>query len=358
MTNSESVTFLYLILFLVSALMSISANAEPEMLVPGVSTPDIKKENLEIDLFIDDEKEEFPQDAPLQKKLEPEEPFFSFLDKPQEYISSGVEAFARNMDEFFSDDKVFYDTSGTYLRLRADAILSEGGDIGYTGDIKLKLRLPHTKRKLKFLLESDANERPDEISAQPENTPIQAVEEKDYSIGLQATLGDKAGWQFKPSIGLSLSSPIDPYVKFRFKRKYEFTKWSIRWHETPYWFDSFGWGFDSYFELNRKISEDDLFRASTFARWTNEIEQFELSQVFSMFHTLSQRRAISYFAGVYGESEPTVYATHYLLGLTYRQNIHKNYLFYELIPQIKYQKINDFHAEHSLTFRIEMVFKK
>ena len=218
--------------------------------------------------------------------------------------------------------------------------------------------MPHTKRKLKFTLESDADERSDEVSAQSENTPIAAVEEKDYFAGIQATLGRKDEWQFKPSIGLRLSSSIEPYIRFRARRKYEFNKWSIRWHETPYWFDSFGWGFDSYLEFNRKVTDDDLFRASTFARWTNEIDKFELSQTFTMYHTLSKRRAVSYFAGVYGESEPTVYATHYLLGLTYRQNIHKDYLFVEVVPQIKYEKINDFHAEHSILFRIEMVFKK
>jgi hypothetical protein len=332
----------------------IYAAADSSGFSPNNSTQDT---NLETESFIDEDT--FPEDDDLWDESKPKEPFFSFLDEPQDFISSGVESVVKSIDEFFSDDKIFYEASGTYLRLRADTIFNEAGDVGYAGNIRLKLRLPNTKRKLKFTFESDANERPDdESTAQAENTPIEAVEENDYFAGLQATLGRKDGWQFKPSIGLRLSSGVEPYVKFRFKRKYEFTKWSINLHETPYWFDSFGWGFDSYFELNRKISEDDLFRASTFARWTNESDKFELSQVFSMYHVLSKKRAVSYFAGVYGESEPTVYATHYLIGLTYRQNIHKDYLFVELIPQIKYDKINDFQAEHSIILRFEMVFKK
>ena len=347
--------FLNIVILLFSILLSVSVAAENNNLSPDVSLQKIQEENIDIDELDEDEVSE---DTPLTEDPEPEIPFFSFLDKPQEVISSGVETMARNMDEFFSDDKVFYESSGTYLRLRADAIWNEGGDIGYKGDIRLKLRLPHTKRKLKFVFQSDLNERPDEVTAQTDNTPIEAVEEKDYFAGLQTTVGDKDGWQFKPSLGIRLSSTIDPFVRFRFRRNYEFTKWSIRWHETPYWFDSFGWGFDSYLEFNRKITDKDLFRAATFARWTNEINQFEMSQTFSMYHTLSKRRAISYYAGVYGISEPTVFATHYALGLTYRQNIHKGYLFLELIPQIRYEKTNDFHADHSLTLRLEMIFKK
>lgn len=336
------------------------------MLPVNVAAEDVESNNSFTEQVIFDEEQvdddsvessdDIVEDSSI--KAAAEKPFFSFLDTPQEFISSGVEAFARNIDEFFSEDKIFYETSGTYLRLRADAIVNEAGNIGYEGDIKLKLRLPNTKRKLKFTFESNADERQDEVTSQPKTTPIAAVEEKDYFAGLQATLGRKDAWQFKPSLGIRISSKIEPYIRFRAKRKYEFNKWSVRWHETPYWFDAFGWGFDSYLELNRKITDKDLFRVSTFARWTNESDQFELSQVFSMYHTLSKRRAVSYFAGVYGESEPAVYATHYLLGLTYRQNIHKDFLFVELIPQIKYEKINDFHAEHSIILRLEMVFKK
>lgn len=356
MICSGTEKYISLILLLVSILPSIEVRAEFENPVLSVPDQEIKTNILDLNIFDKVVTEEYPVDEPSPAEIE--YPFFSFLDKPHEFISSGVEVFARGMDEFFSNDKVFYDTSGTYLRLRADTVWNERGDIGYVGDIRLKLRLPRTKKKLKFLFESGADERPDDISTQAENTLIAAVEEKDYFAGLQATFDEKYGWQFKPSIGLRLSSNIDPYVRFRFKKKYEFTKWNINWHETPYWFDSVGWGFDSYFELNRKISKDNLFRSSTFARWTNEINHFEMSQIFSMFHTLSKRRAISYYAGAYGISEPAVFSTHYLLGLTYRQNIHKDYLFFEIMPQIKYQKVNDFNTEYSLTFRVEIMFKK
>ena len=101
-----------------------------------------------------------------------------------------------------------------------------------------------------------------------------------------------------------------------------------------------------------------MFRSSTFARWRKITENIELGQFLSMFHTLDKKKAISYYAGVYGLSEPTIYTTHYLIGLNYRQNIYKDFLFFEILPKVLYQKTNNFRAEHSLTFRVEMVFKK
>ena len=346
---------IYSILFIISMMLPIYVSAENEQSSPYFIEQEVIDEYLDTDSASEKEEDNIESDLLEHKAVEP---FFSFLDTPHEYVSSGVETFAKNIDEFFSDDKIFYATSGTYLRLRADTIFNEGGERTYQGDIKLKLILPRTKKKLKLTFESDINERSDDNTAQGEDTPIAVIEEKDYFAGIQATLGKENAWQFKPSIGLRLSSPIEPYFKLRIKRKYAFSQWSIHFHETPYWFDSSGWGSDTYLEFNNKITADALFRASSFARWTNEIDEFELSQVFSMYHTLSKRRAVSYFVGVYGKSEPTVYATHYLLGLKYRQNIHKDYLFVEILPQIKYEKINDFHADHSITFRLEMVFKK
>lgn len=346
---------IYLILFIIYMILPVNVSAENEQSSTHYIEQEVVDEYLDTDSVSEKEEDNIESDLLKHKAVVP---FFSFLDTPHEYVSSGVETFAKNIDEFFSDDKIFYAASGTYLRLRADTIFNEGGERKYQGDIKLKVKLPRTKKKLKLTFESDINERSDDITAQGVDTPIAVIEEKDYFAGIQATLGKENAWQFKPSIGLRLSSPIEPYFKLRIKRKYEFSQWSIHFHETPYWFDSYGWGSDTSLEFNNKITADTLFRASSFARWTNEIDEFELSQVFSMYHTLSDRRAVSYSAGVYGKSEPTVYATHYLLGLTYRQNIHKDYLFVEILPQIKYEKINDFHADHSITFRIEMVFKK
>lgn len=342
---------LYSSLFVICIFFPVTVAAEN--IEANIPISEDKIISTDIDEFIEEDGDDLEVES-----LVVEKPFFSFLDTPQEVISFGVESFAKTVDEFFSNDKVFYETSGTYLRLNVDTILSENGKREYQGDLKLKLRLPHTKNKLKLTIESDPNSKTDETNLQGEDTPAEAIEEKSYFTGVQATLGKKDAWQFKPSLGIRLGSTLEPYVRFRFKRKYDLNQWGLYWHETPYWFDSFGWGVDSYIELNKKITDKDLFRASTFARWTNQSDQFELSQTFSMFHTLSKRRAISYFVGVYGISEPTVFATHYLLGLKYRQNIHKGYLFFELLPQIRYEKTNDFRAEHSIIFRLEMVFKK
>ena len=345
----------YFTLFFVNTLLPFTVQAEAEPSVLDISTQDINSDIT--DTYVVDELEEIcPEDESISSEID--EPFLSFLDEPREYVSSSVESMARKMDEFFTDNRDIYERSGSYLSLKQNVLFRERGVIEYTSKVKFKLRLPNTEKNLKLFFESPEDKNPYDISTQTENIPTTTEQDSNYILGVQADSGEGFGWKYKPTVGINLDSPIDPFVRFRFSKEFNFTKWNIKWHEIPHWYNSFGWAFDSYLELNRKISKDDLFRAATFASWKDETDQFELSQVFSMFYSIAKEKALSYYAGVYGMSEPKVHTTHFLLGLNYRQSIHKDYLFIEVKPQVLYQKINNFDAEHSIQFSIEMIFKK
>ena len=290
---------------------------------------------------------------------EDEEPFFSFLDSTQTYLSGNVEALAQNLDEFFSSDKTLYQSSGTYLRLREDIISTEGNGLKVKGDVKLRLQLPVTQKKLRLSFASGSKKGTFDESVEDGQLPLTDIEEEEnYTAELQTVIGEKDGWQFKPSIGAYLSTTIDPYIKFNFNRQDTFGRWSLNWDETPYKIDSIGWGVDSYFELNRKIGDSHIFRSASFAGWLKETDQFELRQVFSFNTQISDKKAISYFTGIFGNDKPKINTTQYLVGINYRQNIHKDYLFIELKPQISYEKERNFDAEHSMIFRLEMLFRK
>jgi len=288
-----------------------------------------------------------------------DETFFSFFDGSYNYISTNVESLARNLDEYLSSDKVEYKNSGTLLRLREDIVWSDSDDVSLKTDIRLKLRLPHTQKKTRLVFQSRARDRHFAASDERYSSFIAIEKESEEpSAEDKDKAKEKPFWKFRPSIGLYLGTTVDTYIKFRVNHQQSFGRWRISWDETPYFVDSFGWGLDSYFEISRDIAEQDLFRSATFAGWRHDIDYFELSQFFSMNYWLGNKSAISYFTGIYGISEPKIHTTEYLFGITYRRNLHKNYLFLEVKPEVKYRKINGFEPEHSLIFRLEMLFNK
>lgn len=286
--------------------------------------------------------------------------FFSFLDTPQRAISSGLKAFIKSTDEFFADEKVFYETSGSYLKWTGQAVYNESGVQGYYSDLKLKTKLPLTEKKISLLLESNPGEEEEEIEKALEQTPQQAVQEKNYFAGIQTTVGKKETWQFKPSLGVHLGHPVDYYLRFRLTREVPIAEGSFLFRQSAYWFDSRGWESDTSGEINYPVINNLLFRSTTGANWKEETDETELRQIFSLTQKLSPRRAISYQVGFYGINEPirhTTYTSYYQLTAHYRQNLHSGYLFMDLIPQITYHREYDFRADYSFTFRLEMVFK-
>lgn len=284
--------------------------------------------------------------------------FFDILDTPQKYVAVHLEDFVRGTDEFFANEKTSYASTGSYARVTLDTVWSEGGQVGYAGKLSLKVRLPATEGKLKLLVESDPPETRDVLDRRVAPTPKQAADQNKYYAGFLANFGREVGWQFEPSLGLHIGSPLQVFTRFRAVKHVAYQDWLITINNTLYWYNTTGSGDDATLEFNYQLANHLLARATSFSRWTHQTQYFSLSQVFSLIHTLSERRAVTYSAGMYGTSEPTVYATDYLLSAQYRQALHRKNLFMELVPEVRFRQINQFKNEYSLLLRLEWLFQE
>ena len=86
---------------------------------------------------------------------------------------------------------------------------------------------------------------------------------------------DIRDWKFRPSVGVKISLPLEPFVKARFTKIYPMQDWAVRGDQNFYWFDDSGFGSDSTVDFDRPVGQEHLFRASSFARWTEESEYFQ-----------------------------------------------------------------------------------
>ena len=306
---------------------------------------------------LDDSAIELPS-IPFDEYI-PEGAFFTWLDQKEAAVTSRIETIATTMDDYFVEDGDSYYASGSYLRIRQSLTFKERGIIETPTSVSFKLRLPNTEKKLKLFFETSEQKNPyDTSTSTTETPPATVVGENNYAIGLQGESGERFGWKYKPTLGANIDSGVDPFLRFRFSKAVPFATWDINWQETPQWYNSIGWGVDSYFEINKPLSKNILFRSATFGGWLYDTDNTDLNHFFTVFHKIDDKKHISYYTGVYGVSQPMIYTTEFLVGITYRQDIHKNYLFLEVEPQIHYFKTNRFHPEHSITFRLEMLFKK
>ena len=285
--------------------------------------------------------------------------FFRFLDDHQKLISSRLHQIVQGTDNFFANSDSIDENTGSYLRLSIESAWLEGQGFSSKPGINLKVRLPKTQKKVKLVFESEADEKRNTLDRATRETPTTDSQGQDnsYVAGLEGEFGRPQQWKFRPSIGLRLSSPLDPYVKFRADRHEYFTKWALYLNETLYWYDSSGFGSDTTMRWDRKLDEDLLLRFNSFIRYTDENDYYELSQTVGLIQTLSPKQAITYQFGVFGISEPSTHVTTYLLNAVYRYNLHKDYLFMDVQPQVLFERENDFDSHLELLLRLEIFYR-
>ena len=286
-----------------------------------------------------------------------DESIFSLLDTPSQLIGTGLNGFARYIDEFLAAEPLYYYSTGSYIRLTLDQAWREQDASGFYGYLRMKVNLPHTSEKYKFVIENQPEKSRDDLDTNVATTPSGTVDNQDYFVGLQAISGRQDRWRYRVGIGIKPSTPVDSYVRLGARRLYKFTKWSLYLDESAYSFDRSGESFTTMFEFNRQMEENLLFRSTSRARWASSIEYIETSQEFSLYQTLDQDRLVSFHAGVYGVTEPAIYATDYRVSTGFRKNLRRHFFFLELIPQIRYQKVHNFEAEKGFILRLEWVLK-
>jgi len=75
-----------------------------------------------------------------------------------------------------------------------------------------------------------------------------------------------------------------------------------------------------------------------------------------LIHTINKHRAVIYRTGLTAVSEPKMQTTGYTLSIRLREQIHRDWLFFEINPKVVYPQAENFHSRHSLTFKLEVVF--
>ena len=307
----------------------------------------------EIDDDIDDEYCPDPAITVLQE----DQQFLNFLNEPHKDVSSGLEWISKRIDTFFASEDLYAESTGSYARLTGSTIFREGGQQSWLGDLNLRIELPHTKKKLKLIIETDADQNLENRPGQPgQRTPNQALSKTTYYAGIEKELAEKSLWDVSTSTGIKIRSPLDPFVRLRMTREVIFKYWKFRFTETLFHFHSSGTGHTSTIEWDRPMTKTDLFRMHTSATWWDNTNHYELSHSFTFFHEITERRALSYSIGVFGTNKPTSQADTYLFDIRYRQKLHKDWLYVEVNPQVLYLKSNNFKPEQSLTLKLEMIF--
>ncbi len=347
--NNNSIQFFRLatkLLLGVTLLFPLTLLGEEQTVTPAVSSvPETQRTVL-------------PAESTIPQAEQAEH--FEYMEAPRDYLSGKVTSFASYLDHLFGGDRHFQESNQSVLQLNLTRVTGYGGDKSYKLAARMKLKLPITEWRLRLLVETDPeNNLTDEPITSPPVTNRKVSVPSTLALAVRYEKKEDVRWYFNTDVGIKfrgIAKAPNPFVRARSSYTAPIGQWRLKASESVYWFNTTGLGETTLLDLDRIVSAQFLFRATSSAIWLYDTQNFSLRQNMTLFHTLSDRSALSYQASVIGASEPQLRVTDYVLQLFYRYRMNREWLFFEFNPQLHFPREQNYNSSPTLNVRLEMLF--
>ena len=337
----------------------VDAVKEPDLKQEPVR-PDVIEEGSSISWSGDDEDTEEPHiiriehpENPCERGLDEYRYEKSWYDYSQIYVNSRFCEPALWFDNFFATDRIFNEgVAGTYVRWRNEFKFDEEESFEYKMRLNFSFVLPGFKDRLRLTFEGEEDDDLRDIAAGN-------VDETNNTLALQLDLKESARSKFNVSVSLS------PRIRFRYRYTYPVLQDTIlRFTQEAQWKDGVN-SARSRFDFEQPFSGSFLFRSSTEAKVSEEYDGVDWLQGFVTYQWINKKTSMAYELTAEGITEPISVTTNYRAGIRFRQNFHREWLFYEVVPELTWPVTFDAQRKEieqnrrskwGLFFRIEVHF--
>ncbi len=268
----------------------------------------------------------------------------TWLDKTQRGIGWTVCGTARWFDGFFGDRSRYEATiTETNGRLGLFGYYDQRNGFNPDYRFRVKLALPTAKRRAKLLFgRGDDRKLIEERGTNDADTlpsRFATVEDTSWLLGLGYQKGGSLKRGFDTSLGVKIRNPPDPYGKLRY-----FQNWTVndetllRWRQTAFWTQRRGFGTTTNIDLDVLLGEHFMTRFANSGTVAEDRDGLDWNSSLTLYQGLSNRRALSYRAYVFGLTGAPESLHNYGLELRFRRRILRNWLFVEFLGSVSWPK--------------------
>lgn len=299
------------------------------------------------------------EEAKDSKQAPNESDILEVIDAPRDYVSDKIVAITKRIDQFFGDERYYQETNKSVIQLDFNETIGQGGSRTFGFEGKAKLDLPAAEKRFHFVIESNPEKKTagEVKKEQPATTKTEATPPPEqYAASLRYEKSEESPWYYSTDAGVKFQFPPDPFIRGRLSYGIPVGSWRMKISETPFWFRTIGLGETTQLDWEYIISKPLLFRATSTATCYEYPQNCDLRQDFSVYQTLTERSAMLYQASVIGVTEPEAEETAYVLLARYRYRLHRDWMYFEVTPQLYFPKADGFKHNASLLFKLEMLF--
>jgi hypothetical protein len=274
-------------------------------------------------------------------------------------VSQSILATAEWLDSFFDDRRIEAEANRSRLKLSFTGFAEEGELLGFDFKFRLRLAFPRMQDKLNLIISGDPD---DDLSFDDEaQRNIRARVEEGQTEGGVAALqyfikaARDRNISFQTGLRLNGITPV-MFLGPRYRQSIALNSWTMRFTQRIRWFTDKGWDSNTRFDLERPLSEQFFFRATTEGNWTQDESGYFYNYRMLLAQPLSESRSLVYEWNNFFQTEPDNRLQETNLRIRYRQNIWRKWLFFEVAPQAAFLKDRDFNISPGIIFRLDMLF--
>ncbi len=282
-----------------------------------------------------------------------------FFDKLHGELSKQIVDTATWMDSFFADESYVKEENHSYVKFRYDVFQEERAKMTVNPAVDVRLGLPELERKTHLVLSAEPAQPANNV-----NTPVQTAgerfgqsQQRNLTTAIHYLFRSTAQENFLVRTGIQFSK-LSPVILFepRYRVLFPLNAWNLRFTQDVLWRSRSSWTTDTRFDFERLLPHAFFFRTSIDGVWAAQVTGYTYSLSFSLQQPLAPTYAIDYVWVNDYQTSPVGELTEVDFQVRYRHNFWREWLFFEVAPQVRYPRSMNFDVLPGVLFRIEVFF--
>lgn len=281
-----------------------------------------------------------------------------FADRSRLWVVDRLDTLSTRLDGFFmnmlfDEELLDQEIRGNSARISASSYRVKDELTEYKIGLGVNIILPHTNERLNLLISSEGEDEGNEPDI------IRSAERAEYVAALRFIIRESKRWRIDADAGINWGLIPDPYTRIRARRPIEYGFMKFRFTQEINYYTKEGYGEETDLRFDFLVSEQKLLRFETAASYLVNDDYFKLKYGAGLFNQVSDKFAYVLQAGASGNTEGDgATFDRYTTGIRFRRQIYKEWMFFEIHPQMIWAAEYDWNHRPALLVRIEAELNK
>lgn len=254
-----------------------------------------------------------------------------WVDSSHQYATNRAQELAQWMDDFFGAPVRDAERADTFVR----TIFVDNWDERDGHDPTIRLRgqisLPKISERVDLFFSGE----------EAEQTLTEDERAQENDVGVRFNFADGKRTRLDATVSLRSGPALLPGIRFRYQQPISDNSWA-RFTQRLQYHSEDGFRSLSNFDVNRAIGEHSLLRWGGRVRYREDKEFWDWNTGITYRQWFDDHvdypSAIEYFVSMSGRDDPEVFESNYRIGVLFRRQFFRDFLFYEVEPSYNWRR--------------------